>query len=108
MDEPPAPAQRVVVLGKKDVDSAMPKRRAGILRCAESHRGDLPADGRVVVRIEIGRSGAAAVQILSPGVDQTTLGACLTEQIRSLRFPKNRNEPPLKIDVPLQFRRADD
>jgi hypothetical protein len=98
-----SPSQRMVVLGMKDVYSAMSKRKAGIVGCGESHRGDLPPDGRVVVRMEIERSGAVGVQIVSPGVETTRLGACLAEQIRSLRFPKNRNEPPLKIELPLRF-----
>jgi serine/threonine protein kinase len=98
-----SPSQRMVVLGMKDVYSAMSKRKAGIVGCGESHRGDLPPDGRVVVRMEIERSGAVGVQIVSPGIETTRLGACLAEQIRSLRFPKNRNDPPLKIELPLRF-----
>jgi serine/threonine-protein kinase len=103
LDESPVPVQRVVVLGMKDVYAAMSRRKAGIVGCGERHRSDLPPDGRVVVRMEIERTGAVAVQIVSPGLETTALAGCLAEQIRALRFPKNRNDPALKIELPLRF-----
>jgi hypothetical protein len=87
----------------KDVSAAMQKRRVGIVGCGETNRSDIPADGRVLVRIQIQPSGAVGVNVVSPGVESTGLGACLAKQLRQLKFPKNRNEPGLIVELPLRF-----
>jgi hypothetical protein len=102
-DERDRPTPRPVLLGMKEVSAAMLKRRTGIVGCGESNRGAIPADGRVVVRMKIDPSGSVGVNVVSPGVESTGLGACLTKQLRQLKFPKNRNDPPLIVEFPLRF-----
>ena len=102
-DERDRPMPRPVLLGMKEVSAAMLKRRAGIVGCGESNRAEIPSDGRVVVRMKIDPSGSVGVNVASTGVESTALGACLAKQLRQLKFPKNRNDPPLIVEFPLRF-----
>jgi serine/threonine protein kinase len=98
----PSPS-RPVLLGMKDVSAAMLKRRAGIVGCGENNRAEIPPDRRVVIRMRIEPTGSVGVNVISPGVETTALGACLVKQLRQIKFPKNRNDPALIVEFPLRF-----
>lgn len=75
-----------------------------ITSCALQHRPDLPADGSVLVRLQIQNAGTVgAAAVVTAGVGSTDLGKCLKAQLSSMKFPKNRNTPELEIEMPFRF-----
>jgi serine/threonine-protein kinase len=97
---PPAPA----VLTARDVSRVMVKNSGKLLECGEKFRAELPPERRVMLLVTIEHSGeVSSAKVTEPAVVSAGLAKCLEGQMRRVAFPRNTNQPELKIQLPLRF-----
>jgi hypothetical protein len=113
VEEPPAPAppprkERAVLLTMPEVAELLGRARPQVRACFARNRPLLPAGaGKLEVELAIANSGAVrTARVMTAGLDAGPLAGCISWTLRSLRFPKNINSPPLTIIVPYSYSAA--
>jgi serine/threonine-protein kinase len=100
----PKPAPLPSPLTARDVNRVMVKNSRKLLECGEQFRAELPADRRVMLLVTIAHSGdVSAAKVTEPATVSPGLAKCLEGQMKRVVFPRNTNQPELKIQLPLRF-----
>lgn len=92
---PPTPGERPIKdrLGPSDIMEVVVANKAGLLKCASADRQRQPPgfSGKLAMRWNILASGATSdVEVATPELQGSELGACVARLIEGWRFPEHR------------------
>jgi len=102
----PTPAP--IMLTEKLVRETMGKPTNKLPQCGDQFRPELPATGRLLLRLTIKNSGhVREAKIVEPASVAPVLAQCMEKRAKELRFPLNKNNPELVVQIPMKFNLVD-
>jgi serine/threonine-protein kinase len=91
---------RCGVLGTQTISATVRKNAGPLQKCLQDHKDEIAGVSRIEVRITIERSGKVREAAVLGAQADTSVGRCLTSNVKAIRFPCHTDES-VTVTIPL-------